>query len=65
MENYVKFEEAIDLYKKMDFQKALDIFRKLSLKWDNPSKTYIERCNSYIIKNPWKEWDWIWSMQEK
>jgi adenylate cyclase len=59
------FEKAIKLYLNRDFESALNILKKLSNLWDNPSKTYISRCEEYIKNPPEKEWDWVWTMTSK
>ena len=59
------FEKAIKLYLEKDFKKALNIFEELSLLWDNPSKTYILRCEEFIKNPPEHNWDWVWTMKTK
>ena len=60
-----KFEKSIELYLSKNFEKALEEFKELSLLWDNPSKTYISRCEEYIKNPPEKNWDWVWTMMSK
>ena len=60
-----KFEKAIKLYLNKDFKQALQIFQELSLLWDNPSKTYISRCEIFIQNPPEENWDWVWTMKTK
>jgi len=59
------FEKAIKLYLNKDFENALKIFKELSILWDNPSKTYIWRCDIFIKNPPEKDWDWVWTMMTK
>ncbi len=59
------FEKAIKLYLNKDFEKAIKEFEELSLIWDNPSKTYISRCEDFIINPPEQNWDWVWTMKTK
>lgn len=59
------FEKAIKLYINKDFKKALELFIQLSNLWDNPSKTYISRCEEFIKNPPEKKWDWVWTMKTK
>jgi len=61
----LKFENAIELYLNKEFYKALEIFKELVLLWDNPSKTYITRCEIFIEKKPKDNWDWVWTMKTK
>jgi hypothetical protein len=49
----------------MKFQEALIIFEELILLWDNPSKTYKERCEFYNKNRPSDDWDWVWTMTSK
>ena len=59
------FEKAIELYLNRDFNSALKKFEELLLLWDNPSKTYIERCKIFIKNPPEENWDWVWTMKTK
>ena len=59
------FENALNLYFKMNFKKALKIFEELALKGDNPSKTFVLRCKKFIMNLPVSNWDWFWKMEEK
>jgi adenylate cyclase len=60
-----KFQEAVDLYTKRDFPSAKKIFEQLVSLGDNPSKTYLERCNKFIKKWPKENWDMIWDFDDK
>ncbi|MDQ7023635.1 MAG: adenylate/guanylate cyclase domain-containing protein [Candidatus Gracilibacteria bacterium] len=60
-----KFEKAIKLYLNRDFKVALNIFEELSILGDNPSKTYISRCEIFIKNPPEKNWDGVWTMKTK
>jgi adenylate cyclase len=62
---YLKFEEAIELYKDMKFEEAWKVFTLLSKWWDNPSTTYKQRCEVFQKKSPKADWDRIWTMDDK
>jgi len=61
----IEFEKAINLYLDRKFNLAIKIFEKLSKIWDNPSKTYISRCEVFIEKSPEEDWDGVWTMKSK
>ncbi len=61
----IKFENAIKLYLNKNFEEALKIFKELSKLWDNPSKTYIARCEIFLENPPKEDWDWVWTMMTK
>lgn len=56
---------AMSHYKDKSFSDAKDIFEKLSQEGDAPSKTYADRCDSYLKNPPPKDWDGVYRMTEK
>ncbi len=60
-----QFDTAIALYKNREFTTARTLFQKLSLAWDAPSTTYLERCQHYLEQAPDESWDGVWNMQTK
>lgn len=60
-----KFNQAIDLYHGQDFVSAKQLFSKLAILWDGPSRTYMTRCEEFIINPPWENWDTIWTFSSK
>jgi len=63
-EHYMKFSRALWQYRKWNFSEALDIFMELSEAGDIPSGVFIDRCRNFQW-NPPKDWDWVWTMEEK
>ncbi len=56
------FEEALSLYRKMDFSKALFEFERIleRFPYDGPTRLYIERCKKYLKSPPKKDWDGVY-----
>jgi len=54
----LKFKKGLD-----KFEQSKKLERDLSSD-KNPSSVYIDRCQ-YLINNPPKKWDGIWSLSEK
>ena len=54
------FEKALLLYYHGKFKEALEILSNV----DGPSKNLIKRCK-FLIKNPPKDWDGVWTMTTK
>jgi len=61
------FLEGIDRFERKDWQGALERFEcALSIKADDgPSKTYRERCLSYIKNPPPENWDGVFNLTSK
>ena len=64
-ERVEQFEQAREYYIQKKFLEAKETFQKLSLAWDAPSKTYLERCENFLITPPQEDWDGVWRMMEK
>jgi adenylate cyclase len=61
------YNKGIDLFLKREWEKARTVFKsvlKIS-KEDGPSKTYIERCTTFIDKPPSKNWNGVYKMSAK
>ncbi|MBP7844166.1 MAG: adenylate/guanylate cyclase domain-containing protein [Proteobacteria bacterium] len=58
------FEESLELYQKMDFQKALEGFSKLSAQ-DPVSAVFAQRCELFDKAPPPYDWDGTWTMLTK
>jgi class 3 adenylate cyclase/HAMP domain-containing protein len=66
-EGYGIFNEAINLYRKMNFSEAMELFTKSYsiLKKDIPSSIYIDRCKELIQNPPSEEWDGVFTAKTK
>ena len=60
------FNEGRKKYKAGDFKSSINSFKEClnANSEDRLSKTYIERCQQLIKKNP-KNWDGVWVMKSK
>lgn len=60
------FNDAVELYHAMEWDKATTLFQKvLQLRADDKvSKVYIERCQT-LKDNPPQDWDGVWHMTTK
>ena len=61
-QNIQKYEEALALYRRKDFQKAIELFTKV---WDNPSKIFITRCEECLKTGVSNDWDGVYRFQTK
>ncbi|MDR2048808.1 MAG: adenylate/guanylate cyclase domain-containing protein [Treponema sp.] len=61
-----RFEKALGLFEKQDWDKAAEEFRGILAfaPTDNPSKVYVKRCEEYR-KNPPKDWDGVFNLAVK
>lgn len=59
------FLKWVDLYINSEFEKAKIIFTKLVDLGDNPSQTYLDMCEIYLLNPPWEGWDWVSTMNSK
>lgn len=61
------FLEGLHAYKKMDWGKAIGLFETaLNIDpGDGPSRTYLERCRSYLAAPPPEGWDGVFSLTSK
>lgn len=66
-EGYGIFNEAINLYRKMNFSEAMELFTKSYsiLKKDIPSSIYIDRCKELIQNPPAEDWDGVFTAKTK
>lgn len=60
-----KFQVALDVYTKQDFQKAKLLFNELIDMWDPAALTFKARCSMYLLNPPEKDWKGVWIMDEK
>ena len=62
-----EFEKALKIYRERDFVTAKSIFENCLeiLEDDKPSKTYIARCDAYIVTPPPADWDGVFTLTEK
>jgi len=60
-----RFTEAREFYAQKKFQQAKTIFQELIKFDDAPSKTYLERCEHFLIHPPEVDWKGVWIMIEK
>lgn len=60
------YEQALELYRKKEWQKAAQIFSELQKPpiSDPPSKVMLDRCR-YLIENPPEKWDGILTLEVK
>lgn len=58
---------GIEAWKQMNFAGALRNFmHALELDpFDGPSKTYVERCEAYLLHPPAEDWDGVWQLDSK
>lgn len=59
------FDRAMNSYLQRKFDEAREMFDMLAALWDNPSKVYMERCDSYIENPPKEDWDFVYDMKTK
>jgi hypothetical protein len=59
------FDRAMNSYLQRKFDDAREMFDMLAALWDNPSKVYMERCDSYIENPPKEDWDFVYDMKTK
>lgn len=57
----VEFERGLGLYYKGKFKEAKIVFSGLN---DNPSKVFIQRCDSLLQEKP-DDWKGVWEMKSK
>ena len=62
-----KYNEALDLYKRREWQAALDGFNSaLQIDpSDGPTRVYIGRCEAYLKEPPGEDWDGVFEMKTK
>ncbi|MEQ9363631.1 MAG: tetratricopeptide repeat protein [Leptospirales bacterium] len=62
-----QYNDALDLYKRREWQAALDAFNKaLDLDpHDGPTRVYIGRCETYLKEPPGEDWDGVFEMKTK
>lgn len=63
----VEFENALEQYKALDFEKAIAGYKKCLeiVPDDGPSHVYLKRCESYLVTPPQKDWDGVFTLTEK
>ncbi len=61
------FERGFELYLKQEWQTAQNYFKQaLAIdRYDGPSKTYIKRCEQFLVNPPDDSWDGVFTMQTK
>jgi adenylate cyclase len=61
-----EFEQAVETYRKGDFEEALELLRMASAAGLNDAltMTYIERCE-HLIEAPPETWDGVFKMTKK
>lgn len=65
-EKIKKFEEAMKIYNEKDFEKAKEFFKNNFEKYDDkPSKTYVERCEFYLLNPDKVDENLIWKYETK
>ncbi len=67
VESVKHYEEGLKLYRAKKFKEAIESFnRSLSfVPGDVASKTFIERCEHFIIEPPSADWDGVYEMKSK
>lgn len=61
-----KFDEALKMYRKREFEQAKKTFEELIIKAeDAPSRLYFARCDEYIADPPPVEWDGVYTAKSK
>jgi len=67
-----QFHEALELYKKQEWDKAQTVFESLEKLEDmfpgrktNPSHVYSERCTHLKNNPPGEDWDGVWTLTSK
>jgi adenylate cyclase len=58
------FGQALQLYRKREFDQALAFFSSLSDN-DPPSRLYAERCREFLAAPPPLEWDGVFTARSK
>lgn len=60
------FEDALAVYRSMDFRRAAEMFRSLEERTgDGPSRLYHERCREYMEEPPPANWDGVYVAKGK
>jgi len=66
------YHEALDLYKKQEWEKAIEAFKAsdsledmFSGRKTNPSRIYIPRCEHFMANPPGDDWDGVWTLTSK
>ena len=66
------YHEALELYRKQDWDKAQDAFKAADELEDmfpgrktNPSRVYIPRCDHWKSNPPGDDWDGVWTLTSK
>ncbi len=62
-EKILAYKNALELYRKREFEKARDAFEKINN--DAPSKKMAKRCDEYLKNPPAIEWDGIYNFETK
>ncbi|MDP2984480.1 MAG: adenylate/guanylate cyclase domain-containing protein [Candidatus Latescibacter sp.] len=60
-----EFEQALDFYRKREFQEAGSIFARLHEEGDGASGVMRMRCDHFLSEPPPPEWDGVWKMLRK
>ncbi|MBE44635.1 MAG: hypothetical protein CMO16_05615 [Thaumarchaeota archaeon] len=67
-----RFHEALELYKKQEWDNARTIFESVEKTEDmfpgrktNPSRVYMDRCNHIKANPPGNDWDGVWILTSK
>ncbi len=63
MRKYEDYFSGLDAYQKRDFEEARWYFWKYVT--DTVSQVYKNRCGAYMQTPPPKDWDGVWTMEEK
>jgi adenylate cyclase len=66
-EMMAKYNEGVALWKGRDWEGARSTFRSglKIVKDDGPCKTYLDRCNEFMVNPPPKKWDGIYRLKSK
>jgi adenylate cyclase len=67
-----RFQDALELYKKQQWDQAFTAFESLEKMEDmfpgrktNPSRVYLDRCTHLKENPPGKDWDGVWTLTSK
>ena len=61
------YNEGLRLYKEREWEAGIEAFQKALVvdNTDGPTKTYLERCRTYLAEPPPADWDGVWVLTTK
>jgi adenylate cyclase len=62
-----QFEAGLRAYRAQRWEDAIERFEQVleAMPGDQPSRLYIQRCNSFMTRPPPPDWDGVYTMETK